>query len=83
MYLEWIGTLGSFGMVARPLEFISAFKLRLPPLEVRREQRDSNWTKQGNGPSSQDEEGNTGHFWSCGGTLGILLEWREVCRGSS
>ena len=23
VYLEWIGTLGSFGMVARPLEFLS------------------------------------------------------------
>ena len=25
VYLEWIGTSGSFGMVARPLEFLSSF----------------------------------------------------------
>ena len=37
MSLEWIGTLGSFGMVARPLEFLSTFMLRVPPLEMRRE----------------------------------------------
>ena len=33
LYLLWIGILGSFGMVARPLEF-SKFNLRLPLLEV-------------------------------------------------
>ena len=38
VYLEWTGTSGSFGMVARPLEFLSTFKLRAPPLEVRRDQ---------------------------------------------
>ena len=26
MYLEWTGTSGSFGVVARPLEFLSTFK---------------------------------------------------------
>ena len=41
MYLEWTGTSGSFEMVAQTLEFFSNFKLRLPPLEVRREFRDS------------------------------------------
>ena len=40
MYLEWIGTSGSFGVVARPLEFLSSFKMRLPSVEVRRELRD-------------------------------------------
>ena len=34
VYLEWIGILGSFGMVAQPLEFLLSFKLRPPPLEV-------------------------------------------------
>ena len=34
VYLECIGTSGSFGMVARPLEFLSSVKLRPPPLEV-------------------------------------------------
>ena len=33
-YLECIGTLGSFGMVTRPLEFLSTFKCRPPPLEL-------------------------------------------------
>ena len=41
VYLEWIGTSGSFGIVARPLEFLSTFNWRPPPLEVRRECRDS------------------------------------------
>ena len=37
--------------------------------------------KQGNGPSSRDEEGKTGLFLSCGGTLGVPLEWRLLCWG--
>ena len=41
VYLEWIGTLGSFGMVARPLEFLSSVKLKPPYVEVRWERRDS------------------------------------------
>ena len=41
VYLKCIGTSGSFGMVARPLEFLSTFQLRPPPLEVRQEPRDS------------------------------------------
>ena len=41
VYLEGIGTSGSFAMVARPLEFLSRVKLRLPPLVVRPEGRDS------------------------------------------
>ena len=40
-------------------------------------------TKQGIGPSSPDEEGKIGLFLSCGGTLGVPLEWRRVCRGTS
>ena len=39
--LEWTGTSGSFGMMTRPLEFLSTFKLKSPPLEVRRERQDS------------------------------------------
>ena len=39
--LEWIGTSGSFGMVARLLEFLWSVKLRPPPLEVPWERRDS------------------------------------------
>ena len=34
VYLKWIGALEHFGMVARPLEFLSSLKLRPPPLEV-------------------------------------------------
>ena len=33
VYLEWNGNSGSSGMVARPLKFLSRFKLRPPPLE--------------------------------------------------
>ena len=39
--------------------------------------------KQGNGPFSQGEKGEPGLFLSCGGTLGVPLEWRQVCRGTS
>ena len=41
VYLEWIGTSGSFGMVARPLALLSRLKLRLPSLEVRQEHLES------------------------------------------
>ena len=41
VYLEWTWTLGSFRIVARPMEFLSSFMLRLAPLEVRQERRDS------------------------------------------
>ena len=41
VYLECIGTMESFEMVARPLEFLSSVKLRPPPLEVRWEYWDS------------------------------------------
>ena len=34
VYLEWIETSGSFGMVAEPLEFLPSFKLSLLPLQV-------------------------------------------------
>ena len=34
--------------------------------------------RQNQGPSSRDEEGKTGLFLSCGGTLGVPLEWRRV-----
>ena len=36
-------------------------------------------TKQGNGPSSRDEEGELGLFLSCGRTLGVPLECRRGC----
>ena len=37
--------------------------------------------KQGNAPSSRDEEGNTGLYLSCGRSLSVPLEWIQVCRG--
>ena len=49
VYLEWIETSGSFGMVARHLEFLSTFKLTAPPLEVRRERRVSFHDEAGKG----------------------------------
>ena len=39
--------------------------------------------KQGNGPSSRDEDREPGLFVSCGGTLGVPLEGRRGCRGTS
>ena len=41
VYLEYIGTSGSFEMVERPLGFLSNVKLSPPPLELRPESRDS------------------------------------------
>ena len=49
VYLERTGTSWSFGMVARTLEFLSTFKLRPPPFEVRRECRDSFPSEAGKG----------------------------------
>ena len=40
-------------------------------------------TKQENRPSSRDEEGEPGVFLSCGGTLGVPLESRRGCWGTS
>ena len=40
-------------------------------------------TKQGNGLSSLNEVGEPGLFLSCGGTLGVPLEGRQGCRGTS
>ena len=40
-------------------------------------------TKQGIGLSSRDEEGKIELFLSRGGTLGVPLKWRRVCRGTS
>ena len=40
-------------------------------------------TKQGQGPSSRDEEGKTGLFLRCGKKLGVPLEWGWVSRGTS
>ena len=34
VYLEWIGTLGSFEMLAGNLELLSSVKWKPPPLEV-------------------------------------------------
>ena len=41
VYIGGIGTLGSFEMVAQPLEFFSSFKLRPPYLELQWELQDS------------------------------------------
>ena len=39
--------------------------------------------KQGMEPTSRAEEGETGLLLSCGGTLGVPLEWLRVCWGTS
>ena len=60
VYVEWTGTSGSFGMVAWPLEFLSTFKLTPHPLGMQWETGIPFQAKQGNGPSSPDEEANRG-----------------------
>ena len=71
VYMEWIGTSGSSGMVGRPLEFLSTFKLRPHHLSCDRNAGIPFPGKQRNGPSSPDEEAKTGLFLNCFGTLGI------------
>ena len=41
VYLECIGKSGSFGMVARPVEFLLSVQLKPPPLQLQRECWDS------------------------------------------
>ena len=36
--------------------------------------------KQGKGPSSRDEEGKMELFLNCGETLGVPLDWKQVCQ---
>ena len=48
-----------------------------------RDARIPSQTKQGNGNSSWDEEGEPGLFLSSGGTVGFPLECRWGCRVSS
>ena len=60
VYLEWIGTSGSFGILTPPLDFLSSINLRSPPLEVRREHQMPFPKKQGNGPSARDKEDKMG-----------------------
>ena len=76
VYLEWIEISGSFGMVAGPLEFLSTFKLRLPPLEVHRECRHLPAASMGNTDHGKGLEvkGPTGKCESClkGASLNFL-----------
>ena len=70
-------------MVARPLEFLSTFLLTAPPLEMRRERRESFPEEAGKGPLISSYKAETGLLLSCGGTLGVSLEWSQVCWGMS
>ena len=83
VYLDWIRTSGSFGLVAQSLEFFWRVKLRPPPLEVRWERRDSLLDEAGKWTLSGDKEGKLGLFLSCGGTLGVPLKWRRLRRGTA
>ena len=90
MYLEWIGTLGSVGIVARILEFLSSFKLRVPPLRCDRNAGIPFPKKQRNEPSSRHKEGKMGLLLSFAGPLvflssgigyvGELLELHQGCQ---
>ena len=82
VYLECIGTLGSFEMMARTLEYLSSVQLIPPPLEVEQECRDSFPDEAGKWILLRDEEGKPGLFLRCGGTLGVFLKLRRVCRGT-
>ena len=81
VYLEWIGTSGSFGMVARPLEFLSTFMLRVPPLEMRRERRESFPYETGKGSLISSSEAETGLPWMCSGPS-CFLSSGDGCVGT-
>ena len=78
-------------MVAGPLEFLSTFLLRAPPLEMRRESRESFPEEAGNGTLISSYEAETGLllmlagpsvFLSSGdGYFGQLLELLQRCEG--
>ena len=64
------------------MEFLSSVKLRPLPLQVRRERRDSFPNEAGKWTFISRRGWKPGHFLNCGGTLGVPLEWRRVCRGT-
>ena len=69
---------GFYGIVARPLEFLSILSWDRLLLRCDGKPRIPLPMKQVNGPSSRDEEGKSGLFLSCGGTLGVPLKWRVL-----
>ena len=80
--LEWTeisGGLWEWGLI---LEFFSPFLWRAPPLEMRRERRESFPTTQGKDPPLELGGGH-GAPLNAGGTLVLPLEWRRVCGGTS
>ena len=78
-------------MVARPLEFLSSFLWRAPPLEMRRERRESFLDEAGKGTLTSSYEAETGFLLmlagpsvflsSRDGYIGELLEWQQGCEG--
>ena len=78
-------------MVAGPLEFLSTFLLRAPPLEMRRESRESFPEEAGNGTLISSYEVETGLLFMLAGPLvilssgdgyvGELLELQQGCDG--
>ena len=78
-------------MVARPLEFLSTFQLRAPPLEMRRKCQESFPNEAGQGTLISSYEVETGLllmlagpsvFLSSGdGYVGDLLELQQECEG--
>ena len=72
VYLQCIGTSGSFKMLACPVEFLSSVKLRSPPIEVGRKGRDS----------FPDKAGKWTLLSRLGGKTGVLELWWDP-RGSS
>ena len=88
VYLEWIGTSESFGIVAQSLEFLSSVKLRLPPLELRREHQDRSREMDHHVEMRREKQGSS---WvvvgpsvllsSQDGYVRELLELHQVCHG--
>ena len=88
--LEWTETSGGLlewrhepGVaLAFPVEFLSPFLWRAPPLEMRPNSGNSFPSTQGKDPSVELGGGN-GAPLDVGGTLVLPLEWRRVCWGTS
>ena len=89
--LEWTETSGVPWNCGKTLEFLSPFLLRAPPLEMRRERRESFPDEAGKGSLISNYEAEMGLLWmwagppcflsSEDGFVGELLELQQGCEG--
>ena len=81
--LEWTEIWGSFVMVAQPLEFLSTFLVKVPPLELQWENREFVPDESRKGTLISRGGGEHGAPLYIGGNLGVPVAWTRVCWGTS